>query len=59
MAVKGKRGGRGLDWELGISSCKLVYTERINHHTVLNNEKSPKLNEVLANINQPRNQSDG
>ena len=32
-----KRGqsGRGLDWELGISRCKLVYIEWINHKVLL------------------------
>ena len=34
MVAKGGRG-RGRDWELGISRCKLVYIERINNKVLL------------------------
>ena len=27
--------GRGLDWEFGVSRCKLVYTEWINNKVLL------------------------
>ena len=37
MVAKGKSSGRGRDWELGISRCELVYTERINNKVLLNN----------------------
>ena len=30
MAAKGEGGGRGMEWEFGISRCKLVYIEWIN-----------------------------
>ena len=30
VAAKGEGGGRGMEWEFGISRCKLVYIEWIN-----------------------------
>ena len=27
VVAKGEEGGRGLDWEFGISRCKLAYIE--------------------------------
>ena len=30
VVTKEEVGGRGLDWDLGISRCRLVYIERIN-----------------------------
>ena len=35
MVVQGQEGGRGLDWEFGISRCKLVYTEWIKNTILL------------------------
>ena len=35
MVAKGKAGGRGKDWELGISRCKLVYVGWINDKVLL------------------------
>ena len=31
MVAKGKEGGRGTEWEFGISRYKLVYAESINN----------------------------
>ena len=31
VVAKGERGGRGMDWEFGVSRCKLVYIEWINN----------------------------
>ena len=31
VVAKGVRGGRGLDWEFGISRCKLLYIGWINN----------------------------
>ena len=28
-------GGRGMEWEVGISRCKLLYIERINNKVLL------------------------
>ena len=33
MVAKGEGRVRGLDWEFGISRCKLLYTEWINHRS--------------------------
>ena len=30
-----QRVGKGLDWEFGISRCKLLYIEWINHRVLL------------------------
>ena len=30
VVAKGEGDGRGMDWEFGISRCKLLYTEWIN-----------------------------
>ena len=35
VAAKGEGGRRGLDWEFGISRCKLVYIEWINNKVLL------------------------
>ena len=35
MVAKGEEGGRGLDWEFGISIRKLVYIEWINNKVLL------------------------
>ena len=32
---QGEGGGRGMDWEFGISRYKLVYVERINKKVLL------------------------
>ena len=32
---QGGGGGRGMDWEFGISRCKLLYTEWINNKVLL------------------------
>ena len=34
MVAKG-RGGGGLDWEFGVSRCKLLYIEWINNKVLL------------------------
>ena len=31
VVAKGEEGGGGMDWEFGISRCKLVYLEWINN----------------------------
>ena len=35
MVAKGEGGGGGLDWEFGISRCKLLYIEWINNKALL------------------------
>ena len=35
MAAKGEEGGRGKDWEFGISRCKLVYIRWLNNKVLL------------------------
>ena len=35
MMAKGEESGRALDWEFGISRCKLVYIEWINNKVLL------------------------
>ena len=35
MATKGEEGGRGKDWESGVSRCKLLYIERKNNEVLL------------------------
>ena len=35
MVAKGEGGGRGKDWEFGISRCKLVYIGGINNKALL------------------------
>ena len=35
MVVKGEEGEGGMDWELGISRCKLLYIEWINNKVLL------------------------
>ena len=35
LGFKGKRYGRGVDWKLGISRCKLLYTGWINNKIIL------------------------
>ena len=30
MVAKGKGVGGGMEWEVGVSRCKLLYIERIN-----------------------------
>ena len=32
---RGRGGGGGMDWELGISRCKLIYREWINNKVIL------------------------
>ena len=31
VVAKGERGGEGMDWEFGISRCKLLYVEWMNN----------------------------
>ena len=31
LVVKGKWGGRGMDWEFGVGRCKLLHLEWINN----------------------------
>ena len=35
MVVKGEGGDGGMDWEFGISRCKLLYIEWINSKVLL------------------------
>ena len=35
VVAKGEAGGRGMEWEFGISRCKLLYTEWINNKVLL------------------------
>ena len=35
VVAKGEGGGRGLEWEFGISRCKLVYIGWINYKVLL------------------------
>ena len=35
VVTKEEVGGRGLDWDLGISRCRLVYIEGINNKALL------------------------
>ena len=35
VVAKGKRVGRGLEWEVWVSRCKLLYTEWINTKVLL------------------------
>ena len=35
MVAKGDGGGSGMDWELGISRCKLFHLESISNEVVV------------------------
>ena len=35
MVAKAEGGGGGMDWEFGISGCKLLYVEWINNKVLL------------------------
>ena len=35
MVAEGEWGGEGMDWEFGISRCKLLYIGRINNKVLL------------------------
>ena len=35
MVAKAEWGGKGMEWEFGISRCKLLYTEWINNKVLL------------------------
>ena len=35
MAAKGEEGGRGIEWEFGVSRCKLLYIGWINNKVLL------------------------
>ena len=35
MVAKGERVGRGMEWEVGVSRCKLSYIEWINNKVLL------------------------
>ena len=35
MVAKGEGGGGGMDWEFGVSRCKLLYREWINNKVLL------------------------
>ena len=35
MVAKGEGDGLGMDWEFGISQCKLVYKEWMNNKVLL------------------------
>ena len=40
MVAEGEDGGGGMDWELGISRCKLLYIGWINNKVLLNRIES-------------------
>lgn len=47
MVAKGKGGGNGMDWELGVSRCKLLHMEEINKfllYRIGNNIHYPRIN---------------
>ena len=48
MVAKGERVGRGMDWEFGVSRCKLLHLEWINNRVLLystgNYIQSPRIN---------------
>ena len=35
MVAKGGGGGGGMNWEFGVSRCKLLYTGQINNNVLL------------------------
>ena len=35
MVAKGERGGNGMDWEFGVSRCKLLHLEWISNEVLL------------------------
>ena len=35
VVAKGMGSGGGMDWELGVSRCKILYTEWINYKVLL------------------------
>ena len=35
MVAKGERGGGGMDWEFGVSRCKLLHIKWINNKVLL------------------------
>ena len=35
MAAKGEGAGRGMEWEVGVSRCKLLYIEWISNKVLL------------------------
>ena len=35
VVAKGKRGGGGMEWEFGVSSCKLLHIEWISNKVLL------------------------
>ena len=35
MVAKGEEGGRRMDWEFGVSRCKLLHLEWINNEVLL------------------------
>ena len=35
LVVKGEGDGRGMEWEVGVSRCKLLYIEWINNKVLL------------------------
>ena len=35
MVAKGEGVGGGMDWDVGVSRCKLLYTEWINNKVLL------------------------
>ena len=48
MVVEGEEEGRGVEWEFGISRCKLLHLEWINNEVLLystgNNVQSSRIN---------------
>ena len=35
MVARGREGGRRMDWEFGVRSCKLLYTGWMNNKVLL------------------------
>ena len=48
MVAKGEEAGRGMEWEVGVSRCKLLHIEWINSKVLLysteNNIQYPMIN---------------
>ena len=40
MVAKGEEGGGGMDWEFGISTCKLLYMQCVNNKVLLHSTRN-------------------
>ena len=54
MVAKGEGGGGRMDWEVGVSRCKLLYMEWINNKVLLYSTENyiqyPMINHMEKNI---------